>query len=198
MCCSRSGWTNPRGSRGFLIHDLRDDDGPRRQQRAVFLDRDGVLIQDSPDYITTLEQITLLPNVATSVRQLNDAGFRVIVVTRSIRDCQRSPDGSTPRRHAQPFAGALVSRSGRRARRNLLLSFSPGWHQREIQAPFRPPVSLSPACSCKLLRNTTSISRAPSLLGTRRQMLSRARRPAVELYFYKVTLTAKSGRRRSL
>ncbi len=48
---------------------------------AVFLDRDGVLIEDSPDYITRVEQVRLLPGAAEATRKLNDAGFKVVVVT---------------------------------------------------------------------------------------------------------------------
>jgi D-glycero-D-manno-heptose 1,7-bisphosphate phosphatase len=49
---------------------------------AVFLDRDGVLIPD-PDrsYVTELRQVTLLPGAAEAVRELNDLGIPVVVVT---------------------------------------------------------------------------------------------------------------------
>ncbi len=48
---------------------------------AVFLDRDGVLIEDSPNYITRVDQVRLLPGAAESTRKLNDAGFKVVVVS---------------------------------------------------------------------------------------------------------------------
>jgi len=48
---------------------------------AVFLDRDGVLIEDSPNYITRVDKVMLLPGVAEATRKLNDAGFKVVVVT---------------------------------------------------------------------------------------------------------------------
>jgi D-glycero-D-manno-heptose 1,7-bisphosphate phosphatase len=48
--------------------------------RAVFLDRDGTLVED-PGYLSDPAQVRLLPGVAAAVRQLNDADLRAIVVT---------------------------------------------------------------------------------------------------------------------
>ena len=48
--------------------------------RAVFLDRDGTLIED-PGYLGDTAQVRLLPGVASAIRQLNDADLRAIVVT---------------------------------------------------------------------------------------------------------------------
>jgi D-glycero-D-manno-heptose 1,7-bisphosphate phosphatase len=53
----------------------------KAQKAAVFLDRDGVLIEDSPNYITRVDQVILLPGVAEATRKLTDAGFTVVVVT---------------------------------------------------------------------------------------------------------------------
>ncbi|HEV2728594.1 MAG TPA: HAD family hydrolase [Terriglobales bacterium] len=51
--------------------------------RAVFLDRDGVINQKAPGegYVTTWEQIHFLPDSAKAISLLNRAGFLVIVVT---------------------------------------------------------------------------------------------------------------------
>lgn len=51
--------------------------------RAVFLDRDGVINRKAPegDYITRWEDFRILDDVVEGVAQLNRAGFRVIVVT---------------------------------------------------------------------------------------------------------------------
>jgi D-glycero-D-manno-heptose 1,7-bisphosphate phosphatase len=48
--------------------------------RAVFLDRDGTLIED-PGYLNDPAQVRLLPGVAAAIRRLNDAGYLAIVVT---------------------------------------------------------------------------------------------------------------------
>ncbi|HEX5483530.1 MAG TPA: HAD family hydrolase [Terriglobia bacterium] len=55
----------------------------RDLRRAVFLDRDGVINRKAPEgqYITGWRHFELLPGVAQAVRQFNEAGFLVIVVT---------------------------------------------------------------------------------------------------------------------
>ena len=47
---------------------------------AVFLDRDGTVMEDA-HYIKSPKQVRLLPGAAGAVRRINDAGVRVIVVT---------------------------------------------------------------------------------------------------------------------
>jgi D-glycero-D-manno-heptose 1,7-bisphosphate phosphatase len=47
---------------------------------AVFLDRDGVLIEDR-DTVLSRAEIRLLPGVPEALRKLKQAGFRLIVVT---------------------------------------------------------------------------------------------------------------------
>ncbi len=51
--------------------------------RTVFLDRDGILNEKMPEhrYVTRWEEFRILPGVPESVRQLNDAGLRVVVVS---------------------------------------------------------------------------------------------------------------------
>lgn len=48
--------------------------------RAVFLDRDGTLIED-PGYLGDPAAVRLLPGAAASVSRLNEAGLLAIVVT---------------------------------------------------------------------------------------------------------------------
>jgi D-glycero-D-manno-heptose 1,7-bisphosphate phosphatase len=48
---------------------------------AVFLDRDGVIIEDSPAHIRHVDEVRLLPSSAEAIRLLNDANFSVVVVT---------------------------------------------------------------------------------------------------------------------
>lgn len=47
---------------------------------AVFLDRDGTVIEDA-HYIKSPDQVRLIPGAAEAVRRINDAKIRVIVVT---------------------------------------------------------------------------------------------------------------------
>jgi D-glycero-D-manno-heptose 1,7-bisphosphate phosphatase len=49
-------------------------------RRAVFVDRDGVLIRDVK-HLTSSAQIEILPGVPESLRRLRDAGWAVVVVT---------------------------------------------------------------------------------------------------------------------
>lgn len=48
--------------------------------RAVFLDRDGVLIEDV-HLLTRIDQLRLLPGVPQALRHLATAGFHLVVVT---------------------------------------------------------------------------------------------------------------------
>jgi D-glycero-D-manno-heptose 1,7-bisphosphate phosphatase len=48
--------------------------------RAVFLDRDGTIIDD-PGYLHKPEQVRLLPGAAEAIRRLNTAGYLAVVVT---------------------------------------------------------------------------------------------------------------------
>lgn len=48
--------------------------------RAIFLDRDGVLIEDA-DLLTRREQLRILPGVPEALTMLKSAGFLLVVVT---------------------------------------------------------------------------------------------------------------------
>ena len=48
--------------------------------RAVFLDRDGTIIEDS-GFIREPGSVRLLPGAAAAIRALHDAGYRMVVVT---------------------------------------------------------------------------------------------------------------------
>ena len=53
----------------------------RISRPAVFLDRDGVIIEDSPSYVRSADQVRLLPAAADGIRRLNDSGLYVVVAT---------------------------------------------------------------------------------------------------------------------
>ena len=48
--------------------------------RAVFLDRDGTLIHDA-DYCSSPDQVRILDGVSAALRQLKNAGYKIIVIT---------------------------------------------------------------------------------------------------------------------
>ena len=48
--------------------------------RAVFVDRDGTIVED-PGFLKDPNQVRLLPGAAEAIRRLQEAGWRVVVVT---------------------------------------------------------------------------------------------------------------------
>ncbi len=50
-------------------------------QPVVFLDRDGVINEDRPDYIKSWNEFHFLPGVAEAICQLNERGYAVVVIT---------------------------------------------------------------------------------------------------------------------
>ena len=48
--------------------------------KAVFLDRDGTLIEDK-DYLSRPEEVVIYPGVPEALRRLAKAGFKLIIVT---------------------------------------------------------------------------------------------------------------------
>jgi D-glycero-D-manno-heptose 1,7-bisphosphate phosphatase len=49
-------------------------------EKAVFLDRDGTVIEDS-GYVGKVEAVKFMPGAGEAVRLLNEGGFRVVVAT---------------------------------------------------------------------------------------------------------------------
>jgi D-glycero-D-manno-heptose 1,7-bisphosphate phosphatase len=48
--------------------------------RAVFLDRDGTLMEDK-DYLHRPEEVVIYPGVGPALKRLQDAGFKLFIVT---------------------------------------------------------------------------------------------------------------------
>jgi D-glycero-D-manno-heptose 1,7-bisphosphate phosphatase len=52
------------------------------ERRAVFLDRDGTIVEDPPPgYLHDRAKVRLLPGAAEAIRRLNSAGFLVVTVS---------------------------------------------------------------------------------------------------------------------
>lgn len=49
--------------------------------KVVFLDRDGVINRDSPDYIKSWSEFEFLPGSLNALKQLTQKGFSIIVIT---------------------------------------------------------------------------------------------------------------------
>ena len=61
-------------------HRLRLAAHPRRAVPALFVDRDGTLIED-PGYIADPEKVRLIPGAAAALRGFHDAGYALILIT---------------------------------------------------------------------------------------------------------------------
>ena len=49
--------------------------------KAVFLDRDGVITKEPPYYAHKIDQLELIPKSAEAIRLLNKNGFKVIIIS---------------------------------------------------------------------------------------------------------------------
>lgn len=49
--------------------------------RAVFLDRDGVLTRERADYVKSPEELEILPGIYEPLRKIREKGFRLVLIT---------------------------------------------------------------------------------------------------------------------
>jgi len=49
--------------------------------KAVFLDRDGIINKTRDDYVKTIQEFEILPNVAEAIRLLNNKNILVIIIS---------------------------------------------------------------------------------------------------------------------
>ncbi len=49
--------------------------------KTVFLDRDGVINKERSDYIKSISELEIFPDVAKNIELLKNAGFLVVVIT---------------------------------------------------------------------------------------------------------------------
>lgn len=52
-----------------------------KRRRVVFLDRDGVINRDSPDYIKSVVEFEFLPGSREALHRLTEHGFMLVIVT---------------------------------------------------------------------------------------------------------------------
>ena len=50
-------------------------------KKVVFIDRDGVINKDSPDYIKSWKEFEFLPGSINAIKLLTEAGFHQIIIT---------------------------------------------------------------------------------------------------------------------
>jgi D-glycero-D-manno-heptose 1,7-bisphosphate phosphatase len=54
--------------------------GTIANNRAVFLDRDGTIMEDA-NYVGKVDQVVLIPNAAQALKRLQHAGYRLFIIT---------------------------------------------------------------------------------------------------------------------
>ena len=50
-------------------------------KRYVFLDRDGVINKDSPDYVKSWSEFEFLPRSTAAIRLLTENNYPVVIIT---------------------------------------------------------------------------------------------------------------------
>lgn len=81
--------------------------------RTVFLDRDGVINRDSPDYITSWAQFEFLPGSLEAICRLGRAGFAVMVITNQSAVGRGMMDKATLEAMHRNLRQAVDDRGGR-------------------------------------------------------------------------------------
>ena len=78
---------------------------------CVFLDRDGVLNEDRPDYSYRLDHFKILPGVPDALQRLKNAGYLLVVVTNQSGIAQgiyTQQDMEVCHRYLQEQCGGLI------------------------------------------------------------------------------------------
>lgn len=100
---------------------------------AAFLDRDGVLIEDS-GYPHRPEHLALIPGAAAAVRRMNQAGYRTVIVTNQSGVAR----GLFSEETMNAFNALLVARL---AEEGAIINafYSAPFHPEAIEARYRHP-----------------------------------------------------------
>jgi D-glycero-D-manno-heptose 1,7-bisphosphate phosphatase len=85
---------------------------PLGSRRAVFLDRDGTIIEDT-GYLHDPAQVRLLPGAAPAIKRLNESGLLAIVVTNQ-SGIARGLLSEAEYRHGERRLDQLLEREGAR------------------------------------------------------------------------------------
>jgi D-glycero-D-manno-heptose 1,7-bisphosphate phosphatase len=60
---------------------MSPDSPPPTQRPAIFLDRDGVIIENRSDYCLAWEQVVILPGVFEALARLGTSPYAVVIIT---------------------------------------------------------------------------------------------------------------------
>jgi heptosyltransferase II len=125
------------GGRAAECRDRRPPHGRAAVKPAVFLDRDGTLIEDH-HYLASTADVTLFPWTLEALRLLSASGFALVVVTNQSGVARGFFDEASVRRIARA-PGAPARRARRPGGRVLLLSAPPRRAGRGLSPRLRVP-----------------------------------------------------------
>mgnify|MGYP005840796013 CR=1 FL=1 len=74
----QDGGVTDSGAESVLVH-LADEG--KVGQGVVFLDRDGVIIQNRPDYVKSWEEVRFIDGAMEALRRLSEANFTLVVIS---------------------------------------------------------------------------------------------------------------------
>lgn len=52
-----------------------------KKKKAIFLDRDGVLNKKRDDYVKSIDELEIFPNIYESIKKFNENNFLVVIIT---------------------------------------------------------------------------------------------------------------------
>ena len=52
-----------------------------KRNKAIFLDRDGVINKKRDDYVKTIDELEIIPNINSFIKKMHDNGFLIIVIS---------------------------------------------------------------------------------------------------------------------
>lgn len=80
---------------------------------AIFLDRDGVIIENKADYVRSWVEVKFLPGALAALARLKGSGFAVVIVTNQSAIGRGILTGKQAEQINQQILGAIRSEGGR-------------------------------------------------------------------------------------
>lgn len=81
--------------------------------KCIFLDRDGVINKDNPDYIYRVDEFEILPGVIEGFQKLKENGFLLIVITNQsgiTKGIYSTEDMNACHKYFQEVSGNLIEK----------------------------------------------------------------------------------------
>ena len=100
-------------------------------EKVVFLDRDGVINRDSPDYIKTWEEFEFLPGSLDAIALLTRNGFTILIITNQSPIGRGMIEPETLSRTHRLMSDMIAAHGGKIED----IFFLPAHTRREVQVP---------------------------------------------------------------